>query len=180
MSVAERNVRVFAKMLKARVDDEVKPKLIASLNEVAEWMVKTIEGNFEPFFHLGGGNDDYPVWYGHLRDATGVGVYVDGHLTSYKPTKRALDSPQHHGSDTNIVGSERLEQALQEASGEFAGGIWIVLFSAVPYAYNVNTEGSPRGRGVDFFDSLADTLKISVFSNLEPIGIKTSGNNLFN
>lgn len=170
MASASENKRVFARMLRERVDEELKPQLVAVLKEVAKWMVGAIEGDFE----LPIGNNQFPVWSANLRDSTGVGVYVDGVVESFVPTKKATKD------NDGAVGSELLASALGEATGEFAGGIWIVLFSTVPYAYKVNTEGSPRGRGVGFFESLADTLKLSVFNNLEPIGSITNKTNLFN
>lgn len=138
-------------------------------------MVGLVDESFRPFEYYGGGNVIFPVWDSHLRDATGVGIYVDGALTAYKPTRKGLaKNPQSYNGDDNIIGSERLDDALKAASGEFSNGIWIVLFSAVPYAYKVNYEGSPRGRGVEFFDTLEETLKLEVFANLKPLGTQTT------
>lgn len=172
MATTAENKRVFSKLLKQRVEDIVKPKLVGILNNVSDWMVQCVDESFIPFEYHGGGSDIFPIWESQLRDATGVGVYIDGALTSYKPTARGAN-PQSYGKDTNIIGTERLDMALQEAVGEFSSGIWIVLFSAVPYAYKVNTEGSPWGRGIEFFDTLEETLKIEVFANLQPLGSQT-------
>lgn len=174
MAKTAENQRVFSRLLKQQVEDIVKPKLVGILNNVASWLVEIIDGNFQPY-EMGGGTDMFPFWLGHLHDATGVGVYVDGALTSYKPTSRGEHSQDDDATNTyNIIGSEYLENALQEASGEFANGIWIVLFSAVPYAYKVNTVGSPWNRGIGFFDNLEDTLKAEVFANLKPLGTPTT------
>lgn len=173
MAKTAENQRVFSRLLKQQVEDIVKPKLVGILNNVAQWMVECVDASFTPFEYKGGGNDMYPIWDSQLRDATGVGVYVDGALTSYKPTAKGGE-PQSYWTDTNIVGTERLDMALQEAVGEFSSGIWIVLFSAVPYAYKVNTEGSPWGRGIEFFDTLEEILKLEVFANLQPLGTQTT------
>lgn len=173
MAKTAENQRVFSRLLKQQVEDIVKPKLVGILNNVADWMVQCVDESFTPFEYHGGGNDMFPIWESQLRDATGVGVYVDGALTSYKPTARGAE-PQTYGSDTNIIGTERLDAALSEAVGEFSSGIWIVLFSAVPYAYKVNVYGSPRGRGIEFFDTLEETLKLEVFANLQPLGTQTT------
>lgn len=172
MAKTAENQRVFSKLLKQQVESIVKPKLVGILNNVADWMVQCVDESFTPFEYHGGGNDIFPIWESQLRDATGVGVYVDGTLTSYKPTARGA-KPQSYNGDMNIIGTERLDMALLEAVGEFSSGIWIVLFSAVPYAYKVNTEGSPRGRGIEFFDTLEETLKAEIFSNLQPLGSQT-------
>lgn len=173
MAKTAENQRVFSRLLKQQVEDIVKPKLVGILNNVAQWMVECVDASFSPLEYHNGGNKLFPVWESQLRDATGVGVYVDGALTSYKPTAMGA-KPQTYESDKNIVGTERLDMALQEAVGEFSSGIWIVLFSAVPYAYKVNTEGSPWGRGIEFFDTLEETLKLEVFANLQPLGTQTT------
>jgi len=173
MANTAENKRVFSKLLKLHVENMVKPKIVSILNNIAAWLVGVIDGDFAPH-EKGGGTDVFPFWFGHLHDATGVGVYVDGVLMSYKPTNRGKGSQNDNETQThNIIGTEYLENALQEASGEFANGIWIVLFSAVPYAYKVNTKGSPWHRGIGFFDTLEDTLKREVFANLQPLGTQT-------
>ena len=168
MAKTAENQRVFSMLLKQQVGDIVKPKLVEVLSEVAEWMVGVIDADFEIF--ESGGNGQFPVYSGNMRDSTGVGVYIDGALTAYRPTKRAK-SKQHDEIRNiyDIVGAEYLDAALKAASTEFPNGIWIVLFSTVPYAYDVNYYGSPWGRGVDYFGELSDSLKRGVFFGLRPL-----------
>lgn len=167
------NSKVFKARLKNFTEREIKTPLVAMLREVAQGIVNAIDeafGSFNPPKVPFAGNSQFPVWYGQLHDATGVGVYVNGALSQFLPTKKALDSQtQSHNGVTGIIGSESLRLALSEASATFSKGIWIVLFSAVPYAYKVNEQGSPWGRGVGFFGRIKSLLIDDVFSGLRPI-----------
>ncbi len=162
------NSRVFKAGLKDYADSVITPKLEAVLRDVAQRMVNAIDRVFEPFEQHGGGTKQFPVLEGQLHDATGVGVYINGRLSSYLPTKKGFDEQVHEG-ETGIIGSERLQQALNTAVSQFSEGIWIVLFSAVPYAYKVNTVGSPRHRGIGFFERTKSLLIDDVFAGLRPI-----------
>lgn len=162
------NSKVFKVGLKNFAEREIKAKLEAMLRDVAKKLVDAIDGAFVPFEQYGGGTEKFPVWEGQLHDATGVGVYINGRLSSYMPTKKGFDE-QVHGDIDGIIGSEYLQQALNEATSQFPTGIWIVLFSAVPYAYKVNEYGSPRHRGKGFFESIRSLLIDDVFKGLRPI-----------
>lgn len=166
---------VFSAGLKRFAELQIKPKLLTMCKEVAQQLVLSIDdyfGEFNPPAVPAAGTTQFPVWFGQLHDATGVGVYCDGALSSFLPTKKALDSqPQSHNGITGIIGSEWLQEALSNASSEFATGIWIVLFSSVPYAYKINTQGSPRGRGVGFFEALKQTLLNDVLVGLQPVAL---------
>ncbi len=165
---AAHNSRVFKVGLKNYADSVITPKIEAVLRDVAQRMVNTIDRAFEPFEQYGGGTTQFPVWEGQLHDATGVGVYINGKLSSYLPTKKGFDEQVYEDED-GIIGSERLQQALNAAVSQFSKGIWIVLFSAVPYAYKVNTFGSPRHRGKGFFERTKSLLIDDVFAGLRPI-----------
>lgn len=161
------NSHVFKDMLSQYAENTLATRIGTALKRVAEKMVETIEGAFEPFSYEGGGTDLFPVWEGQLHDATGVGVYVNGRLSSYIPTSRGRFA-QKHKDDDNIIGTERLQTALNSATTTYSKGIWIVLFSAVPYAYEVDTEGSPWGRGIGFFEDMEKRLLNDVIKNLKP------------
>lgn len=159
------NSKVFKVGLKEFAEREIKAKLETVLRGIAKQITDFIDGNFAK------GNESFPLWTANLHDATGVGVYVDGRLSSFIPTKKAT-SPQEYEGITGIVGSEYLQNALNEATTTFASGIWFVLFSAVPYAYHINTQGSPKERGLRFFDLLSadvETLIKEALANLKPI-----------
>lgn len=162
------NSKVFKVGLEQYAERVIKTKLEAVLRGVAQELVNAIDGAFEPFEQYGGGTKQFPVWTGQLHDATGVGVYINGRLSSYVPTAKGF-YPQFDEGEDEIVGSERLQTALNNAVSQFSKGIWIVLFSAVPYAYKVNEFGSPRHRGKDFFNRTKSLLVDDVFAGLRPI-----------
>lgn len=167
------NIKVFNAGLKDFAERTIKPKIASVLREVADWMKAHISDSFAPtniddseFGYTG--NQKFPVYSGNLHDATGIGVYIDGALNSYLPTPVAKHR-QHYNGETGISGNERLQQALTMAVSTFSQGLWIVLFSAVPYAYEVNIAGSPIGRGVGFFEELKAYIKNDVFLRLKPL-----------
>lgn len=160
------NRAVFSDGLKRFIEQQIKPKLLAMCKDVAQTIVNVIDGNFTP----PNGTNQFPVWSSNLHDATGVGVYCDGVLSSFTPTARATTA-QIDESITGIFGSKFLQQALANAATQFNSGLWIVLFSSVPYAYKVNTSGSPIGRGVGFFDALRETLLADVLAGLKPLAL---------
>lgn len=160
------NQKLFEAGLKKYADKTIKPMLEAMLKRIADWMVAYISDQFAPTEE--GGNQQFPVYSGNLHDATGVGVYIDGKLSSYTPMPIATHK-QHTKVEDGIVGAERLAQALHGATVDFSSGIWIVLFSAVPYAYEVNIAGSPWERGVGFFNELEEYLKKDVILELKAV-----------
>lgn len=165
-SYSAHNAQVFKIGLKDYSDRVIKVKLEAMLRSVAEKIVAYIDGGFVP----PSGTMQFPVDTGNLHDATGVGVYIDGRLSSYIPTAIAVEQQTNQG-EIGIGGSINLQLALQAAISQFSKGIWIVLFSTVPYAYKINTQGSSRGRGVGFFDGLGEMLFQNVVTGLQPISL---------
>ena len=162
------NQKLFEAGLKKYAEQTIKPMLEAMLKNVADWMVAHISDQFAPTD--AGGNQQFPVDTGNLHDATGVGVYIDGVLSSYTPTPIATQS-QYTKGEAGIIGADRLSEALNGATSEFSTGIWIVLFSAVPYAYEVNIAGSPWERGVGYFNELENYLKEDVLLNLKAVKV---------
>jgi hypothetical protein len=151
--VVERGMQMFLRQ-------NVKPAIISKLTEVANEMVQYIDSGV------------IPEWTANLHDATGVAVYTDGRIASYIPTKRATTN-QRYGTQgfnwTNIDGTLFLTNAISEAASMFSSGIWIVVFSAVPYAYRVNEVGSPRHRGQYFFEYTKDELTTKILSKLQVV-----------
>lgn len=151
------------------INQRVKGKLVKMLKDVAKEMVEIIDAIQE-------GDDGavagfgLPVWSGNLHDATGIAVYVDGKITRFLPTKHATFA--QHDEDTNrthIWGREFLEKTIQDGVTLFGSGVWIVLYSAVPYAFKIQTDGSPMGRGIGFFTETAKELARKIIMGLEPI-----------
>lgn len=140
--------------MRKHINSVTKPELVAYLRKVAEQLVAAIDGN----------TFSIPVYTGNLKDATGVGVYVDGVMSAFMPTKTAVKKQAMKGRPY-IFGSEFLAASLREASTTFSTGVWLVIFSAVPYAYKINTEGSPKGRGKGYWDAIVN----DVIANLKPL-----------
>lgn len=161
------NSKVFSIMLKQYADQQIKARLTAICREVGEIMVAGIDNAFSP---AGFGNQNYPIHTENLHDATGVGVYVDGSLHSFIPTKRAKTS-QRDGGWNEIWGNELLTQAINDSAAKYGKGIWIVLFSAVPYAAEVNAQGSPIERGQGFFENFKKYLLENIYTKLQPMKI---------
>lgn len=145
------NLEVIKKKSTVFMGGVKKRELLAMLKDVAQRIVSYIDKEAE-----------IPESSGNLRDATGIGVYVNGALTAYVPTKRATKlqkSGFHYRNEYRIDGSAYLSQAITDASADFSVGIWIVLFSAVPYAYFLNNPdlvGNLRGKVQgDYFEDIS-------------------------
>jgi hypothetical protein len=166
--MATNNLLIFKVGLNRFVQSQIKPQLTQALCVVADEIIRVIEASFEPTStppQSGDGNVDFPVYTANLRDATGIGVYCDGVLMAYRPN--AIAQKKQNGK----FGYQFLEEALQKGQHTYNTGVWIVLFSATPYALSINLKGSKWGRGVGFFDSLKDEL-ISQVSAAINSGIK--------
>ena len=165
------NSSVFHAGTKNHIEHVVKPKLEAMLRKLAQDTVSYIDGAFSPIPpHAPGGNELFPVWEGQLRDATGCAVYIDGRVSSFIPTSKARYKQSDKVSGiVDIVGSVFLKNAIELASTRFIKGLWIVLFSAVPYAFRINTEGSPKGRGEGYFETIKNVTVQRVIEGLKPI-----------
>lgn len=148
------NKAVLEQGMRKHINNVTKPELVGYLRNVAQQLVAAIDGNA---FAI-------PVYTGNLKDATGVGVYVDGAMSAFMPTKTAQKKQAMKGRPY-IFGSEFLAESLREASTTFSTGVWLVIFSAVPYAYKINTEGSPKGQGKGYWDAIVN----EVIANLKPL-----------
>lgn len=160
------NSKAFKESLNDYAERVIKSKIVAMLKSVAQTLVSIIDGSFV----MPGGSDQFPVYTANLHDATGVGVYADGAIQHFIPTARATMEQSDNGRD-GIVGTTLLQDAISNGATQFSKGIWIVLFSTVPYAYKVNTQGSPWNRGVGFFEALKQNLLNDVISGLQPITV---------
>lgn len=152
------NAKVMKEQCTYFLKGVAKPQLVAMLRSVAEEIVAAIDGN---------GN--IPIYTGNLHDATGVGVYVDGALSQYIPTKIATKKQKSGFGNTNwydIDGSLFLQSAMADAATEFNSGCWIVLFSAVPYAFHIDER-------TNFFSQTVGELAQSVLLGLVPLNPET-------
>lgn len=163
-SYTAHNRKVFGNCVEQYTERVIKAKIVSMLKSVAQTIVGIIDGSFT----MPDGSEQFPVYTANLHDATGVGVYSDGKVEYFVPTKMATDA-QHDTTYNFFFGSDLLRQAISNGATQFAKGIWIVLFSTVPYAYSINEYGSSKGRGAGFFDNLKSTLLNDVLTNLNPV-----------
>ena len=162
------NIEVIKKKCRFYLETEKKPELVAVLIGIATRLVDFIENDAR-----------IPELTSNLRDATGVGVYVDGALTSFVPMKKATKKQKsgfHYRNEYGIDGAEYLSQAIADASASFNDGIWIVLFSAVPYAYFLNKpelvgnlQGKVQG---NFFGEISEKMLLEISKGLTPLSYK--------
>lgn len=164
MNYIEHNKATFKVKVDRYTQSTVKARLVNMLKNIAMTLVSFIDNGFA----LPSGTSKFPVDTANLHDATGVGVYSDGAVMHFIPTARAT-KPQRFGKDRNIYGSPLLSDAIAYGATKFSKGIWIVLFSSVPYAYLIDLKGSKANRGKDFFAELERTLLNEVIANLKPI-----------
>lgn len=156
------NLKALIEGCKVFVKGVAEPQLVGVLKQKAQQLVAAIDG----------GTHDIPIYLGHLHDATGCAVYAGGTVQSFIPTKRAtklgksgFDGVNHYG----INGHAFLQQAISEASTRFAKGVWLVIFSAVPYAFHINASGSPKGRGRNFFNRITSLTVDEILAGLRAI-----------
>lgn len=151
---------------------KVKDYIITKMREVATTMVNWIDGKFAPVPpYAPGGNSEFPVWWGHLADSTGVGLYIDGRTEYFVPTAIGIKYQKSTNYASQIFGAPMLQQAITNTAAKFPKGIWIILFSAVPYAEKINIFGSPIGRGIGFFDKSIQELTALILSRIQPMSI---------
>ena len=161
---ATHNAQVFKVELNNYAENVIKVRLVTMLKTVAQQLVGIIDGSFA----MPKGTTQFPVDTANMHDATGVGVYAGGITQYFVPTKRATKT-QSDGGVKGIDGATLLQSAISNAGATFSKGIWIVLFSTVPYAYKITTSGSKMGRGAGFFEALQQSLLNNVIANLKPI-----------
>ena len=156
---ASHNKMVFKSTLEDAKYRISRPLLTAKLRKIAVDMVDEIDGN------LWNNDDTFPIWTSNLHDSTGLAVYDYGAIASFIPPQYAAVA-QKYGNIQDIWGSQYLKDFINESAGKFSKGIWIVLFSAVPYAGLVNAYGSPWERGEDFFGLLKEMFADIVYNKL--------------
>ena len=145
------NLEVIKKKCTYYLENVKEKELVSMLKKVAESTIDYIEKM-----------TSLPHYTGNLHDATGVGVYVNGKLAAYSPKKTATrmqHSGFHNTYETNIDGSVYLQNTLSDASADFSKGIWLVVFSAVPYAFYIQDRDK-------YFSELTDHLLSEIYAGL--------------
>lgn len=133
---AKQNDKVFAKGVK-----EYSEKLQKRIHEVCrEFAFQVFRYVSDTFYNRGYGN--MPYYTGNMRDSTALGVYFNGSLTAYIPPNEAED-PQNYAEEglTDIWGKVWISDVLATTQ-DYQKGLWVVLYSAVPYAMKIEKEGS--------------------------------------
>lgn len=97
-----------------------------------------------------------PFFTGNLADGTGVGVYHNGVLEAFAPMQKAT-MPQMYRNQF-VWGNPLLHRAIADGAYKYSKGIWIVLYSSVPYAYKVDTKGTKRNPEGFFSQGLVDDM----------------------
>lgn len=132
-------------------------RLQASLREVALVVRDLIQGG-----------EFTPLYTGNMQDSTGLAVYCNGVASSFVPFAIA-NEPQTYNKKT-IWGEDLLQDALQAGANNYRKGLWIVIFSAVPYAFKVDTNGSKYHEqgyfSKELTSRLISELKIALARNL--------------
>lgn len=141
--MADRNLEVIKRGLNNFVTQSVKPNITSILAELAQEVVDYIDQ-----ISSRTNADGLPILTGALHDATGVGVYCDGILAAYRP-RQIYNAQQASGQ--MFSPENMLDYALSWGAQKFPTGIWLVIFSSIPYAAQIDKEGSPIGRGQGFF-----------------------------
>ena len=138
------NEKLFETLLnEAAKDIEVRLKMVLS-----SFAYKVYDMITSTFKNTGDGNLPYDT--GNLRDGTGVCLYYDGAMIKFIPPKSATRTQSCKGF-RKISGTSFLAEALSSASTEYSSGLWVVLWSTVPYAVRINTVGS-KYWSVGWFD----------------------------
>lgn len=149
------NLDVIKKKCRRFLQVEKKPELVAVLKNAAQAVLHYIEEM-----------TSLPQYTGNLHDATGIGIYVDGQLFEYAPTKIATkyqSSGFHYRNEYKIDGNLYLQSALKDAATDFSDGIWIVVFSAVPYAFYI------QERPEKYFSEISEKLLNEIYQGLVPL-----------
>lgn len=101
-------------------------------------------------------SDIIPIETHNLKDSTGLGVYQNSVL------KQFYISPKAKVANKGIWGSNIIQMALDAGRDRYSNGSYIVLFSAMPYAEEVDDGYINRG----FFTDALTTQFILEFEDM--------------
>lgn len=153
--MADNNTKIFNRAIDEFIAKK-KEQIVQVLMQVALETVLYIEGA-----------NVIPVQTGNLADSTGLGIYVDGFLHRYVPIQKAR-VPRNNIYGANAEnrpywGFEELETALTLAVTQFSQGIWLCLFSTMPYAMVIDDK-------YNFFeDNIVRDMVDNLWTKLQPI-----------
>lgn len=153
------NNKVFQKAI-----TEHRAKLEKKLQKMCQELADEVRLFIENFDSI----PDMPFWSANLADGTGLGVYVNGTLRAFAPTQQATSPQSDNFTNTyDIWGFQYLQDALSESTTTYSQGIWVVLFSTVPYAIRVDEEGTYRVGGATPPDFFSNRLKEEILDRFK-------------
>ena len=121
---------------------------IRLLGQIADYVMKEQYGNI-------------PVDTHNLAEGTGIGIYSNGVLRSFRyPSTATVPRRKSWGKN-------QLSRALSAGSTRFADGLWIVAFSTQPYARYVRRKGSTEERGAFFTEDFVGEFKTQVLRHFK-------------
>ena len=169
------NVQVLKRGLE-QYSEVIASKIAAVCREAVQELYDEVDRLFSPKVpswiskdELIGGSDYFPIWTGQLRNSTGAAVYWNGVIYSLIQNPLLPNEPQDYNGQEEIYGDAWLQNAIEQGYSKYGRGLWIVLFSAVPYAAEIDLFGSVRGRGMNYFEKLKDIVKGLVMNGLLPL-----------
>lgn len=122
-SFTDHNVKVINQQVKKKnVKKTFNKEMVETLGNMAEYVMRQAYS-------------EIPVDTWNLMEGTGIGVYADGILASFRYDEMATQPRDGYW------GKNLLTKALAEGSNRFSSGIWIVAFSTMPYAEEVDESG---------------------------------------
>jgi hypothetical protein len=140
----QHNISVIAKRLnKGKVAHAFTDQMAGYLNGVAD---RVLELNY----------DEIPVDTWNLMEGTGIGIYANGVLTAFRYDEMATEPRD------GFWGKNLLTKAFAAGASRFSSGLWIVAFSTMPYAADVDREG-----GEFFSDAFVGELKDLVLTEFK-------------
>lgn len=125
------------------------------VNVLVEQMLFDIAESFISYIES---TDVIPIETHNLKDSTGIGVYQNSVL------KQFYISPKAKVANNGMWGSNLIQMALDAGMDKYSKGNYIVLFSAMPYAEEVDDGYRNRGFFTDvlteeFIREFEDMLK---------------------
>ena len=152
----QHNSQLFKKLIREEANrKKITLKLVLSsfANKVYNMIASTGPNTGDGFL---------PYYSGNLRDGTGVGVYYDGTLIKLIPPQSAMFSQNSRGH-RRIWGTTFIQKALAGATSKYSKGLWVVVYSAAPYAVEINTYGSKYWESNWFDDRVVNNYLIPEF-----------------
>lgn len=135
------------------------PKYVEGFEKTANQILAWVESNVGGALNY---DQDIPIQFGNLRDSTGLAIYADGQMYKFFPNPIAQAPSEYKGD--NVWGRIWLQYAYQQAASQYDdGNVYLVAFSAVPYAEAIEDI-------YGFFESgVVQVILADAFTNLKSV-----------